>query len=750
MTVRLLPSRAAGAATLIAALTAAALAAPSVTPPAGAAAGPARPARTLLLANGDRVLAPSTGGASAGEVLPGSSRDQTMSLNLGGQSYRIPAAALPYLGHGLDPDLFRLSALARWETGGRLPVRVSYRGRVPTLPGVTLTREGHGVATGYLTAASALQFGAALDRQYRADHARARYGQDGLFARGTRLALAGPPPTAAPVPAGGQRLHTLTMTATNLSGKPDTGDSVIVINAGNSNIFGSNPEEAVSFFYHGVAKYSVPAGTYWAVAEFSGSASGLMPVSRVVVAPQFSVTRNATEHLAERSASSRVTMATPHPAAAWATNFWVLRSGRSGPATLAGWANVGSPMWVSPSSRIPTVGGLSAFASQELASPASAKPAYRYVLNYRDPAGVISKQHYLARPADLATVHENYYLAQPDSGYLAFYGSLPDSFQGYVEPALVKVSLPTRLTAYFGGNMPRMTWASYVMPDGAEVLAGQRDLFRPLPAGHTMTEDWNAYPLHTGIFVSNDEHSFLEGLTPSATRAGDTLRVGLVPFSDNQAGHLSDGLDSESGVTTGGTWQLDQNGSQIASGKVTSNNVDGWFATHATLSPSPSSVGFALTVSRTGAAFPFSTTVSTAWTWRSAHQSAGKLPGNWYCYLQGNRENQNCAVQPMMTLEYAVPGMSLTGQIQPGHRTLDLTVGHLQLVKPITVTGATASVSFDGGKTWHQAQVSGKQGHYQAAFTAPAGAWVMTRVTAHDAAGGSVTETITHAFRVAS
>ena len=47
-------------------------------------------------------------------------------------------------------------------------------------------------------------------------------------------------------------------------------------------------------------------------------------------------------------------------------------------------------------------------------------------------------------------------------------------------------------------------------------------------------------------------------------------------------------------------------------------------------------------------------------------------------------------------------------------------------------------------------QVSGDAGHYTAVFTAPAGTLVTLRTHAADAAGGSVTETITSAYQVAS
>src|SRR5581483_12372407 len=110
-------------------------------------------------------------------------------LSVAGKSYAIPAAAVPYLGRGLTPSLFEMSLLARRERAGRLPVEVGYTGRVPQLPGITITSSGDGIADGYLTAASARAFGAALVRQFAADHAKGSYGQDGLFRDGVSVSL---------------------------------------------------------------------------------------------------------------------------------------------------------------------------------------------------------------------------------------------------------------------------------------------------------------------------------------------------------------------------------------------------------------------------------------------------------------------------------------------------------------------------------------------------------------------------------
>ena len=103
-----------------------------------------------------------------------------------------------------------------------------------------------------------------------------------------------------------------------------------------------------------------------------------------------------------------------------------------------------------------------------------------------------------------------------------------------------------------------------------------------------------------------------------------------------------------------------------------------------------------------------------------------------------------------MTLGYAVAGLSLTGSAPAGAQVVHVTVGHLQLARAVAVTGAKVAVSFDGGKSWHQATVTGSAGSYTASFTAPAGAKVSLRTSAADAAGGTITETLINAYQVGS
>jgi len=755
-----LPRPAASAATLAAA---AVLVTGGVAAPGGAATGPRVPAasvpgRTIVLLNGDRLVTGPAAGVPG--LVPARSRlaGPILALDLGGQAYDIPQVALPYLGRGLDPDLFRVSSLRRVETTARLPVTVSYRGRAPSLPGVTIRRAGGGTAQGYLTPAGAAAFGTALARQFIADHARGSYGQDGLFAGGVSIRLGGVPATERPATA--FPMHTLTVTGTNLAGKPDTGDEVDIFNTDNVSRF-ADPVESVNFFRHGVTKFSVPAGHYWALGIFPT----LLRKKRefefhLPILPQFTVSASTTVHVDERAADSEIRVKTPRPAIPDNEVFELRHTSASGPASSEWFLGGYAPVFISPTTRRATVGTLQAYLFEQLISPAKTpRTPYEYDAAYADTNGLIPPPRHVVHRAGLARVHDSYYSPVKSAGAEARYGVFPVQWATIPGVFYIGRRLPRQQADYLTGN-PATLWSGTFLQ--SNLGGGQSDDLRIFHAGQPFAESWNAYPLHAGYNTNLIGAANVAGAIPSASRKGDALTLDVTPFSDSTLGHVgASGFYAGFGgpkPVVSGHYEIDENGKVIAAGnpleKFKQVGPSGEFHDTVRLSPRPATVRFVLNAAEKAKVAGVSTGSRTVWSWRSARESSGaRLPAGWNCGLTrfgtpaGGR---SCAVEPMMTIEYAVARLSLLEATQPGPQAIHLSVGHLQLVKPIKVTRASVLVSFDGGKTWHRAKVTGHGGSYTATFTAPAGVNISLRTGAADAAGGSIAETITNAYQTSS
>lgn len=766
---------AAGLPVLLGAAAGTALAAPaSATGPSAGHTGPAAarwgepPTPAMLtLINGDRLLTgPAGDGRRSSVVLraPGSGlAGSLVTLGSGGRKLVIPWAALPYVGKSLDPRLFEVGALQRAERDGRLPVTIRYKVHPPALPGVTVTSRATSSEQGYLTASSARVFGAALARQMARDHARGSYGTDGLFAGGVSVSL----PGTAPVPARPRfPLHTLTVKATNPAGTPDTGDSVLVFNVHNEAVFGAAGFGQLNIFYHGTAKYSAPSGTYWAVGLFGSTFNHGRSVSvRVDVLPQFTVAGDTTVRMSARAATSRVTMVTPRPAVTQARGLDIVRSGR-GSVNGFGVDDLGrgDRLWVNPISRRPSDGTLQVFTSGQLTSPPGRGVPYAYALDFVDPPGIIPPQHFVARSASLATLDERYHQDVPSLGGWSIFGGTAQQLKHSLPSSLIfPLRLPGRQIQYVSAR-PAMLWQrsyfEFAGPLVGGLLAGplaggQTDPLRLLHAGQHLTEDWSGYPLHAAPNAI-PPGSGLFPVVPSAVRAGNKLILDITPFTDNQRGHLGtgfmSGLFGRVGKITG-SWAVFQDGVKLAGGDAV-RDAEGRpdLALEGAVKPGPSVIKFVLTASRTGKRYRLSTSSTDVWTWRSRPEPKAVVPAPWLCGItpQG-RAVRRCAVQQMLTLRYQVAGLSLAGAAPAGRQVLDLTAGHLQLAARSRITRAGVRVSVNGGRTWQRAAVrQAGPGRFRALFTAPRAHEVTLQVTARDATGATITETIRGAYRTAS
>ena len=718
---------------------------------AAAAAAAATKPRTLTLINGDRVAVSATrsGGVIARVARAAASGigGAMVRLDLAGKAFQIPADALPYLNRGLSPALFELSSLAAAESAGRLPVQVGYHGRTPKLPGVTITSARGGTAHGYLTAASAAKFGAALARQFVADHARGSYGADGMFANGVSIGLPGKAAGAAARPH--FVMHTLTVTGTNLAGQPDTGDLVSVFNVDNLLKFG-DPVETTNVFDDGSVKFSVPAGNYTAIGLFFDISGTTFTGFRTVTLPQFTVAGDTTVAVDEPTATDQVQMVTPQPTVTQDATLTIYRTTGNGDLLEDGFDAGNVPLWTNETTQAPTVGTLQTAVTGYLTSPKGASPRADYNLVFAGAGGVIGSQRYVVTPANTATITSGYF---QDGGSIG--GWEPLGIFGFQEVGLISsdifpFGLPQELDQNFSAG-PSLVWLNAYFQLYSTLSGGQNDSARAFSPGETATQNWNAYPLHPGpdMNLVGAANPFLE--VPSASRSGNTLTLVVTPFSDNTAGHTGSGFSPGIFGNVGsfsGSYLLRENGKKIAGGNAAAlaEGASSLFL-QARLGSKPGVIRFVLTATRTGRLYHLSTASRTVWTWHTARRPGATLPAGWIC-IDGS---QRCAVQRMMTLLYDVSGMAVDGVAPPGQQQIQLTVGHLQLAPASKITGATVAVSVNGGTTWHPATVTAAGGGlFNVTFTAPPGAFVSLRVNATDAAGDQINETITRGYKTAA
>ncbi|HEY3955399.1 MAG TPA: hypothetical protein VGM53_18670 [Streptosporangiaceae bacterium] len=534
------------------------------------------------------------------------------------------------------------------------------------------------------------------------------------------------------------RVYTLAVTGTSPDGSPARNGWAWVTDA--SNVAGLRNISAP--FHDGVATFRVPAGTYWVTGEFDGFAKAIGGLTHLDFLPQIQVRHNTTVHTTARAATSQLTITTPRPADPVAVRIDAILTDRRGSAVDIQWFNVPGRIWVSPVSRKPAVGRLHAFATEQLAAPVtSGDIRYGYNLMYADPPGIIPPQHYVVRTANLAVITDRYYQDVRSTGAWLNSGAFPG--EGLMANWLSPLALPGTQTQYFS-TAPRLYWSpgyNAFLPATEPPVGGQTDdTYRALRAGEHQTVDWNRYPLHPQPdYLAPGGGGAILPVRPSAIRMGNKLTLTVHPFSDNVPGHLSAGSAPGTKVTE--TYQIDQNGTRIEHGSAY-NGIP-----PVTLSGSPSVVRFTLDATRAGRSYLLSTHSHTVWTWRSGRRPGATVPAGWYCAFRHRRAVRRCSVQPMMTLDYQVHRLALNGSAPPGRQLVDLTAGHLQVARAAPVTGAKAWASCDGGRTWQRARVSPLgPGQFGLHFSEPSGCYVTLRVSATDAAGGSVTETVTRGY----
>ncbi|MEU3334674.1 hypothetical protein [Streptomyces sp. NPDC006668] len=708
--------------------------------------------RTVTLVTGDRVTVTTRSGQpSVLAVRPAShtaGNGSFLSFQDGsGDRYVIPAVAQPYVGRQLDLSLFDVTALAKGTTAaGRVPVTVSYaRGAKPSTPtGLTLTSTSGTAARGYTTAASGRKLARLLKQRIAADvKAGHQPGSTPLFTGVTSLGRTGASTDNAAAGGGASakyKLNILRITAEDRSGAGFNGQVLV------TNTDDATRMSVVVPVDDGIEKVAVPSGHYSLAAPVVDfDASGNVTAQSLVTLTDLDVTGATSTDLDARTATAQVTAATPRPATAdYAAATWGRTDVANGSIDWAPTASAVStdttPVYVNPQPAA-TTGKVAYFTQWSGHGPAVGGP-YRYDLAGRLSDAVAADQRITVTGKQLAAVRQRYVrdpAASPDgiitSGELG--PGLPAAFS-----AAVPQTMPARVTDYLSGNNGGV-WVQQSFP-GTSLAFTSGD--RPFTAGRTYHQDWARGPI--GLGLGQYTNGPFGGSECSACLADGDL-LAYLSTTDGEADH--DGGPSvydeqpaafRAQLYRDGTLLDDRPGNtavyvdgQTAPDARYRLVADQDFSGDSTLSQS--------TTARTELTFGLP----------SAGDPDSLLPDRFTC--EGQSASTPCRVLPLLTARFDLAADDLN----TSHRTtqsMALDISHVTFGgagSRAAITSAAVEVSFDGGTTWQKTALHGSKGHYRARWTNPAsarGTSPALRVTAADADGNGLTETITHAYSVAA
>lgn len=718
---------------LLAVVTVAATVAAGVPAAARAASTASAPgaAQFVTLVTGDVVsVATAPNGRQEASVVrransgPGA---QFQMFNLGSDLYVVPQSAVPYLGSTMDLSLFDVTALAA-SGSANTTVQVTYRSAAApqSVPGIKITHRSGISARGVITPATGPRFGAALARQWRADHAAATH-TTGLFASVARIsATASAPPSAKPAFV----MHTLTVNARNQKGKKDTGDSVLVYNVDNLSAFASE-----ATFNKGIAKLSVPEGHYAAFSFFFDFSTGTV---REVALWQFTVGGDTSIALDARQATAPVTVTTPQPATPAVNEVGIGRSDALGQIATFSFLGGGANAFdVQPTTQPVTIGQLHYFVyTRQFAADGS----YSYDLEFPSDGAIPADEHYAPQNSDLAAIDSKYPASHAGTqGMDTRFGALP--WQVFLFAADLPITTPIERTEYYSA-LPDINWQgvyySVFTFSPSLVIAGQyQSAWTTYQPGTNLTTTWGGTPagprlLQAPIFVG-------ETVCPACLN-GTTLNLLGYPYGDNDPQHF--GFQSptgDEGETVG--FGVFADGTQVAQG--------GFLQTSVTMPAAAQTYRVTYDTTRSSPDFLLSTAAQTSWS-VPASVATSSLPSGWVCNTGGST---SCRVVPLITDSYDLP-VNLLGQLPSGAASGQLDLGHLAGAN-IGFGSVQVNVSFDGGQSWQPVTVTDQgSGHYGLAFTVPAAAgtdgYGALQVSVTDAAGGTFDQTIQHAFAVGS
>jgi len=699
--------------------------------------------RVVHLLTGDTVLLRTVSGRTQLGVVPVETTGPAPAigqLKINGRDYVFPGVVRRYLGTFIDPELFDVTRLAAAGSDKRTPVRIQYAADTnPNVPGVTIVhKQGHD-ATGYVSVANAHAFEQALLTQWRADVRAGASSPKSLLGGVTHIGLdaPGPPPTAQPH----YPMRTLVIKALDASGRPANGVFVDVVNTDALGKFVS-----LLVVNGGEERISVPLGHYslFAVGDLpdptpDAANQFIVPIS------DFAVTTNMQTIVVDaRTATITPSVRTPRPAGLSSLSLgWSRYGGDKQLSISVSWV-FGTDQEVRVAPAPVTVVGRTDWETywQLAGAPTSGRP-YAYSLSFRDPHRVPVDQRYVVTESELARVNAAYY--GNGSDVMPLHVSIPyyptADTPGFVD--ILPVGYATRRTEYLLGA-PGAVWFDELISASTATNPGGGSFFdggRRYLAGSVRTVDWLRAPAVPGFTgQTNGEPVF--GCT--TCRTASKLMVSLSQVTDADPGH--DGLlDPSVDGSPISRFRLYENGKLVDDENDVNDGAGGTFDVPTT------STTYRIVDQAIRPWAGYSTTESTTdLSFKSAAGQGGRLPKGWDCR---NVDTGACTVLPIMRVRMPLP-TDLAGILPLGKSTASLTVEHIQGAPKSAITAEGVQTSVDHGTTWHQATTTRLgNGRFRVVLDNPGSAAnqpLSLRITAKDAAGGRITETVLNACRIAN
>lgn len=711
--------RTTGALTIVAAIALSTVA----VQPAPAIAQPTTPAAvsTVTLPTGDIVHVTSGAHPSVVDVVGTVHNGRTDGFAITGlldKQYVIPDTARPLVGQVLDLSLFDVAYLAAHPDAlSHLDVRLADGVSDVTVPGLTLSG-----ATARLTDPAA--FGAALS-------------DAGTSLRGVRRISV----HTAEKPAAQPRYEMFTLRIDIVDPADDyTGGFVTLANVDDGTRFAVEIVATSA----GTVKVSVPRGRYTLLGNmYSG-----MDTDRLymVTVPEFTVDRDTTQKLDVGTANQQVTVDVPRTsldhqftgsmirtdgASHYVSQAWISRSSNDRVPTP-------ETLWVSPTTKAPKVGSLQ-FRVHDMRLRPTADPVddYSYDLLFHDEGRIRANQHHTVRAADLARIDSTYRGLAPDGGPSFMWRAMFPTLAGHPMASDLGQTLPTptRLAAYVTAE-PDLRWQQQTQglysPGDQVGTAFMSNGPRTYAPGEVTTEHWFqpiSYPRPLQTMATSEGDSALSLRCPVCL-SGSSLDLLFSADTDDQLDHW--GL----GPSGTDTWQVYGDDVPLAGG-----TAEARLDTTVRVPQASQQLRLDYTVTQPES-FRFSTATQSEWRFPAARTVA--LPAGWQCF-DGTRE---CRALPLLTPTFALGVDDITGTISPGAHTGTVTLDHVAGVTT-RVRSVTLQLSGDDGATWSDAQVSLTGNTATVHYTVPAaGGYLALRLTATDAQGQYLSQTIHHAMAV--